>query len=332
MADTERRVLLGRASRGLATASGCGPAFLMAFGLPFMGVGVVGGLVAKGVIEVSRRSGLPGWLGWAVSLIFFLPGVFVFLKGAKGLLDAARLKRLREQHPHEPWLVEHAWDPEGTAADSRASVVSQVLILAFLLVFLSPFNYFVFLGPDASDIPLVPRAIVAFFDLIPILLIGGIVTTLWHAAKYGRSRLAFGSFPFYLGGPLAARFSTSRATFEFNSMTFTLRCVEEQTETYRTTDQSTGTRTRCDQLWADEVVLEGGGGRYGGEFPISFKLPDGDYGSRLIDTPERYWELEVKADTPGLDFAALFLLPVYARPAETPFVPFLTTKPTRSAR
>src|SRR5262249_24480077 len=102
--DTERQTLVGRTSRGLATASGCGPAFLMVFGLPFMGVGVVGALIANGTIALRRQSGLPGWLGWAVSLIFFLPGALVFVQGLRALFDASRVKRLREQHPREPWL------------------------------------------------------------------------------------------------------------------------------------------------------------------------------------------------------------------------------------
>jgi hypothetical protein len=314
MPDTGRKLLLDHTPRGLATTSGCAPVFLMVFGLPFMGVGVVVALIAKGVITPSRGNDMPGWLGWAVAVIFSLPGAFVFVKGFKGLFDAARLKRAREQHPNEPWLVEYAWDPEGISADSRASALSQVAILAFLLVFLAPFNYFVFFGPDSSEAPLFARGLIALFDLIPVLMVWGIVTTLWHKAKYGQSRLAFGSFPFYLGGSLTARFSTRRAIGEFKKMTFTLRCVEEHTEVYRTTRGSSAARTKCNQIWADEVVLDRPGALYDGELPISFKLPDGDYGSRFVDAPARYWELEVKADTPGLDFGALFLLPVYPRP------------------
>ena len=314
MPDTERKTLLGRPSRGLASASGCGPAFLMAFGVPFMGVGVVGALVANGTIPLARRgAALPGWLGWAVSLIFFVPGFFVFAQGLKGLFDSFRLKRLREQHPNEPWLVEYPWDAQGIAADSRGGVLSQLGVMAFLVVFLAPFNYFVFFGPDASDIPLMPRVMVGFFDLIPLLLVAGIFTTLWHGAKYGRSRLAFDSFPFYLGERLGARFSTSHAIGEFKSMTFTLRCVEEHAETYRTSSNSSSTQVRCDQLWADEIVLQQGGALYGDFVPLAFKLPEGDLGSRLVERPARYWELEVKADTPGLDFAATFLVPVYRR-------------------
>ena len=47
------------------------------------------------------------------------------------------------------------------------------------------------------------------------------------------------------------------------------------------------------------------------EIPISIRLPQGDFSNRLLETPRRYWELEVKAETPGIDYDACFFLPVY---------------------
>jgi hypothetical protein len=314
MPDTERKVLPGHSPRGLSTTSGVAPVLLMLFGLPFMGVGVLSVFIMRGANASSRPSGMPGWIGWAVAAIFFVPGAFVFAFGFKGLFDAARLRRAREQHSNEPWLAEYPWDPEGISADSRASVLSQVLVMAFLLVFLAPFNYFVFFSPDSPSVPLMPRGLVAFFDLIPVLMLWGIVTTLWRANKYGRARLAFGSFPFYLGGSMSARLSTPRPIGEFKRISFTLRCVEERTVVYSSRRTSTSSQTTCEQIWVDELVLDQPGALYDGEFPLSFRLPDGDYASRFMDPPGRYWELEVKADTAGMDFAALFLLPVYARP------------------
>ena len=156
------------------------------------------------------------------------------------------------------------------------------------------------------------RVLVGFFDLILVLWWSGIVMTLVQQAKYGRARLAFRSFPFFLGDTLAARLGTSRAIGEYKKLTFTLRCIEERTETTRSGNKTT-IRTVCDQLWADERSLEGGALREGNEVPVSFDLPVGEYGTRLAEAPARYWELAVSADTPGLDFAATFLVPVYAR-------------------
>ena len=35
--------------------------------------------------------------------------------------------------------------------------------------------------------------------------------------------------------------------------------------------------------------------------------------SRLSDNPPTYWELEIHAKTPGVDYKASFLVPVYAK-------------------
>jgi hypothetical protein len=70
----------------------------------------------------------------------------------------------------------------------------------------------------------------------------------------------------------------------------------------------------CDQIWADERVFESSWALQDGEVPVSFRLPAGDYTTRLVEAPARYWELEVAAVTSGLDFGAVFPVPVYAVP------------------
>ena len=181
--------------------------------------------------------------------------------------------------------------------------------MAFMAALLAPFNYFAFYEPPA-DMPTWAKLLVGFFDLILVLVVVGIVTTLVQQAKYGRARLAFRSFPFFLGDTLSARLGSSRPIGQFKKLTLTLRCIEERTETSHSAGKTT-IRTVCDHLWSDEVTLEGGAVREGNEVPVSFDLPSGDYGTRLAEAPARYWELAVVADTPGLDFTAKFLVPVY---------------------
>ena len=230
------------------------------------------------------------------------------------MFEGRRARRLHEQNPAEPWLAEGEWEPEGITDRPRTTLLTQVLWLAFLSVFLAPFNYFVFVRPqDPGGVPFWVRGLIVLFDLIPLLMIVGILTTLWHGAKYGRSRLRFASFPFYLGGTLDVRFSSRRPIGSFEKMTFTLRCIEERTEVRRTS-KGTSTQTVCDQVWADDRVFESSWALQEGEVPVSFRLPEGDYETRLAFAPARYWELEVAAVTPGLDFGAVFPVPVYARP------------------
>ena len=312
MADTERKVLLTHRPRGTTTASGCASAFFIVFGLPFMAAGVLLGLVARGVIPARHSASFPDWVPQVMAVIFFAPGLFVSLMGVDSFLKNRRTRARQAEHPTEPWLVD-AWEPEGTRDRPRATLGGQLGMTAFLALFLSPFNYVVFLQPQ-QDVPFFAKALVGLFDFILVLMIVGILSTLWHRARYGRSRLAFGSFPFFLGQGMNVRLTTGRPLGAFKNVVFTLRCIEERSETRRTTRGSTSSQTHCDQLWAEVVTLNESWALNEGEIPVSFHLPEGDLGTRLAESPARYWEIEVTADTPGLDYSAVFPVPVYARP------------------
>lgn len=314
MADTERKLLPGQTPRGVTGGSGCVAAFFIAFGLPFMAAGTFLGFVATSGVPLTTDDGSrpPDWLIGCIVALFVGAGAFVTLRlGVGSLVDRARLRARRARHPNEPWRADHPWDPAGASYSPGSSLAGQLAAMAFMAVLLAPFNYFAFYEPR-PDMPTWAKLLVGFFDLILVLVVVGVVLTVVQQAKYGRARLAFRSFPFFLGGKLAGRLGTTRAIGQFNKLTFTLRCIEERTETVRGAGK-TSVRTICDQLWADEVVLQGGAVREGNEVPVSFDLPSGDYGTRLADPPARYWELAVVADTPGLDFSARFLVPVYAR-------------------
>jgi hypothetical protein len=311
--DTERKYLPGHPARGVTGGSGCASAFFIAFGLPFMAAGVLLGLLARGVVRPTEGGDpVPTWLPWCLALVFFGAGAFVSLKlGVGSWVERSRLKARRERHPHEPWRADHPWDPAGVSHTPGKSVPGQLAVFAFMTVFLAPFNYFTFYAPQQA-VPRWAQGLVAVFDLILVLIVVGIVLTVVQQAKYGRAQLAFQSFPFFLGERLTARLRTSRPIGRFDKLTFTLRCIEERTEKSHSGGKTT-IRTVCDQLWCEEVALEGGSLREGHEVPVSFDLPVGDYGTSLAEAPARYWELAVAADTPGLDFAAQFLVPVYAR-------------------
>jgi hypothetical protein len=313
MADTERKPLPGQTPRGTSGGSGCAGAFFIAFGLPFMTIGaVVGVLAARGGLRTtSSGEPVPVWLAGSVALLFFGAGGFLVLKlGVGSLIDRSRLKARRALHPDEPWRADHTWDPAGATHSPGSSLPGQLAVAIFMSALLGPFNYFSFYAPP-PDIPTWAQLLVGFFDVILVLVVVGIVSTLVQQAKFGRARLAYQSFPFFLGDRFSARLGSSRPIGQFKKMTFTLRCIEERTETTRSQGKTT-IRTVCDHLWSDEVALEGGAVREGNEVPVSFELPMGDYGTRLAEPPARYWEMTVIADTPGLDFSAKFLVPIYA--------------------
>jgi hypothetical protein len=98
-------------------------------------------------------------------------------------------------------------------------------------------------------------------------------------------------------------------------VTFTLRCIQERIETTGSGRKRTTTEV-CYQIWASTFEVEQPGDIAAGHpVPVTFLLPeDAGLSTVLADRPPRYWEIEVAAATPGINYQARFLVPVYARP------------------
>jgi hypothetical protein len=138
-------------------------------------------------------------------------------------------------------------------------------------------------------------------------------TGLYLYFKYGKSRLRFARFPFRTGEAVDAGLLVGPRVADATSLHLTLRCIEEVWRSRGGGQNRSTTRT----LYVlHEVKQELNRGQFdaasGAAIPIHIPLPAGDYASRLSQSPRRYWELEVAAETPGIDYAARFLLPVYS--------------------
>lgn len=69
----------------------------------------------------------------------------------------------------------------------------------------------------------------------------------------------------------------------------------------------------CYQLYHEPRTLSGRQVAPSGKLSQEWVLPgDPEFASALSQRPALFWELEVKADTPGVDYHSSFLLPVYA--------------------
>ena len=129
--------------------------------------------------------------------------------------------------------------------------------------------------------------------------------------KYGNSRLRFESFPFYIGDKLSVILINLPA--EINQLQLDLRCIEEKYEIHQR-GQERESKVVCYQLYHESRTLEGREVAPSGKLSLEWGLPDEpEMTSTLSQRPARFWELEVKADTPGVDYHSCFLLPVYAR-------------------
>ncbi len=288
------------------TGGGC----LILFGMPFIAVGVFATLLSLGFLNIEAKTSndAPTWLLTAFGGVFTMAGLGVAWVGAAGMWRARAARKRKEEHPLEPWYWDHPWDSRWAESGSLGPALQAFLLFVFLEAFLSMFHWWAFFS-DEKIIPLM--LFVGLFDLIALAILAGAIYSFFQYLKYGTSRFHFARFPFRPGHSVEGGLEASGKIARAPSISLTLRYIEEVTETTGSgKNRSTTTVLYC----LHEVKQELNASQFGGsagEIPISIRLPSGDFSNRLLETPRRYWQLEVKAETPGIDYAANFLLPVY---------------------
>ncbi|MEO8501759.1 MAG: hypothetical protein ABI565_12640 [Vicinamibacteria bacterium] len=294
-----------------ATSTG-GGGCLVLFALPFIAVGTGVLLASQGVFHLEMKSSSgPTWMLAAFGSVFACAGLGVAWMGISGMLRARAAANRKEEHPTEPWFWDYPWDTRRAESGGLGGALQAFAMFAFLAVFLSMFNWWAFFSDEG---PLPVKLFIGFFDLIAVLVLLGALYSLFQYFKYGTSRFHFARFPFRPGSSLEGGLEASRRVLGAPSIGLTLRFIEEVTETHGTgKNRSTNTVLYClHEIKQDLNASQFDSGSSEAEIPITIRLPAGEeYANRLLESPRRYWELEVKAETPGIDYAARFLIPVY---------------------
>jgi hypothetical protein len=284
------------------------PSFV--FGLPFAGMGTFILLMGLGEIEVDpSKVHAPMWIISLFGLLFLLAGLSFIWHGLDGVRRKAKIKIAKTTRASSPWLWDYEWQTRGISDNKIKKVLHGLIMLIVVGAFLAPFHWWAFVSDEGS---FMVKAMVVFFDLV-FGLGGGyyFLSNLALYLKYGNSRLRFGNFPFYLGDKLSVELVGLPS--EINQLQLDLRFIEEKYET-RQRGNSKESRVVCYQLFHEARTLQGREVVASGKLSLEWDLPsEPELTSTLSQRPARFWELEVKADTPGIDYHSRFLLPVYAR-------------------
>lgn len=279
------------------------------FSLPFLVAGAVIILISLEVIHVNPSSiHAPMWVLGVAGGVFFLAGLAVFLNGIVGMIRLVRSKSRSEAHPDEPWFADYDWNPEGITSRQGTSLIVHLFGFGITVGLLSVMNW-VALTQEGAGLFLFVAGI---FDLIFVGVMGVLVKMMIARFKYGRPVLEFGEFPARPGKPLRLRVVSHQDVGEADSMVATLRYIEERYET-RGTGKNRSQVVVCYQQYSDKQELHGSDARkiaFGG-LELEFRLPDDAQSSNLRGRPANYWDLELRAEVPGVDFVHRFLVPVY---------------------
>ncbi len=238
--------------------------------------------------------------GAGFGIMFF--GIFTIVRG-KGA------KKQEQENPDEPWLWNKDWGTGSIKASGGAG-----LFLGIFAIFWNAISWTVFLlVPWQQELEENKAALlILLFPGIGVILLFAWLYTVLRRMKYGRSIFVMDRVPGVVGGKLGGTVEIPRKVFPPEGFEVTLRCIHRYTSGSGK-NRSTHERT----LWEDQktITREGRGGGLGTNLPISFTIPYNCTESNPhVSSNCNLWRLEVKADTPGIDYNAKFEVPVFKTP------------------
>ena len=305
--DTAETPLNYHAPRSLPFGSG----FAIAFGSLLTGFGLV--LVfGVSLVALFAPKGLPRDQRWLIppALAFLiLIGLALIRAGLADRRRAARGKELAARLPDQTWFADWHWDPQGAFAESALGTTGA-LVMLFIILVMAPFNvlWLYALDPHQNDKTRVLALMVLIPDFFIYLLIRGVASLVKDRVRFGRPRLQFELFPFFLGETLEVRV-TAKMFAGQEGVVATLRCIEETTMVAHSRGGRRSVFVRPYRLYLARQAFPG---RFAGEdVPLRIDLP-AQPPTELLRQPPRYWELEIRGGE--ATSAVSFTVPVYARP------------------
>ncbi|MEW6088628.1 MAG: hypothetical protein AB1498_10050 [bacterium] len=274
---------------------------------------VIAGIIFIIIVSHNRPPGDQSEMPFplVISTLLFFPffGIWIIIASLKEIFRNKKMENIQKFYPNEPWRWDYSWDSTGINDRSVKSAEKAFGFGIFLTLFLMPFNWVAFISGQIPEARITCGLIVGFFDLLVIMIFGYSIYLFSRKRKYGPGRLKFISFPYFPGSELNVTFQTEKKLSDIRQLKATLRFIEERYEM-----RGGNIETICYQLYADTLTLTGQDFKYNNllTLDLKFSLPQNGCETKLKDRPAKYWELEIMADTHGIDYHASFLLPIYS--------------------
>ena len=239
-------------------------------------------------------------------MAFPLWSVFIWF-GWYEIKKRKQLEKNRTLKPKSPWLWDFNWKPNGIGDNRLEQILYRTWMVLISIGFLGPITWMVFFIKSTSY-GVAYWLVASMFVLLDLIFFAGLVLVIYqilHIIKYKNPKFRFQKFPFFLGD--RAKGQLANLPKSFDRMIIDIRLIEEVHE-----QRGRNYIVKFFQLYNETKIFEKSPLVWDGVLNIDWKLPDDSkFTTTLNEQPSKYWELEVKAKTTGIDFHSRFLLPVY---------------------
>ena len=256
----------------------------------------------------------PRWekLGFYLIFVFAFGGFGygMFIAALLGIGKKRKEDKLAEIYPREPWLWKEHWK-EGIIKSQNNAQLFISLLFAFSFSIASiPILMAI---PDELKKGNKPILIALIFPIASIGLVIWAIRNIIAWRKFGSSTFIMETRPGIIGGPLKGQIHTKVNIKPEDGFHITLSCIN-RVRTGSGKNRSTHEYVR----WQDEIIIAREIYEYDPSrsvIPVLFQIP---YNSQETnsDNPSSkiLWRLEIKAKVPGVDYAAIFEVPVFKTP------------------
>jgi hypothetical protein len=266
---------------------------------------IVGGLALAGAASLGAfASTLAAAL---CACLYLCAGLARCLGGINRAAGIARRWRKRESHPHEPWLWDADWSPEGnihSTGGDALRIMSKAFIVTLVVM---PFSLIIANRP----MPPAVSMLISLFYLLPLAIILFDGYKLLKFCRYGSSSLRWNKFPIHPGDTVKFTLDNAQRLVGATKLYADPRYMEEQLIEV----ESQSGPTSSVEWWElfNEHMDISTKALSRDKLELIFTLPSGQMTNSLSEQRQFYWDLRIVGELPGVDYRAHFLVPVYAR-------------------
>jgi len=281
---------------------------LVLFMLPFF---LGGGMAAWSGIQalLNGDHGFQAMAPLITGIVFIGFSAVVVAVVIAAVRTAAANAVLRQQNPDKPWLWRKEWSDGVIVSRSGAQSVTLGFFAVIWNAITVPAAYIVLSSEDIRHEPFV--LLILIFPVVGLFLFIAAVYQLLRARKYGESRVMLPHIPVSIGATCRGEVVTHVKERPENGFDLKLQCLHRVV-----TGSGRNRSTSETELWREDQRVSGLvaiPSVDGFRVPFTFDIP-GDTSPTNYDVPsdQIVWRLTVNAETPGIDYAAAFELPVFA--------------------